>query len=72
MSNIAGIKSYAVNLNQALKQTSAQSAQQLDKIAEQIGRKADAATDVGLKGVERSNAISAGLDEYRSKIDTYA
>lgn len=72
MSNIEGIKSYAVNLNQALKQTSSESAQQLDKIAEKIGRKADAATDVGLKSVERSNAISAGLDAYRNKIDTYA
>ncbi|MDW5416569.1 MULTISPECIES: hypothetical protein [unclassified Iodobacter] len=72
MSDISGIKSYVVSLNQALKQTSTQTTQQLEQIASRVAKKADAATDVGLASIQRANATNEALGEYRNKIDTFA
>jgi ribosomal protein L18E len=72
MSDISGVKSYVVSLSQALKQTSQQSTQQLEQIANRISKKSEAATDVGLSSIQRSNSINEALGEYRNKIDTFA
>ncbi|AMC33320.1 hypothetical protein [Janthinobacterium sp. B9-8] len=72
MSDISAIKSYVVNLSQALKQTSSQTSQQLEQIAARVAKKSEAATDVGLASIQRSNATNQALGEYRNKIDTFA
>jgi hypothetical protein len=72
MSDISGVKSYVVSMSQALKQTSTQTTQQLEQIANRITKKTEAATDVGLASVQRSNSMNEVLGEYRNKIDTFA
>ncbi|QBC42704.1 hypothetical protein [Iodobacter fluviatilis] len=72
MSDISGVKSYVVSMSQALKQTSTQTTQQLEQIANRISKKTEAATDVGLASVQRSNSMNEVLGEYRNKIDTFA
>ncbi|MCX7205187.1 MAG: hypothetical protein NT086_04220 [Proteobacteria bacterium] len=72
MSDISGVKSYVVSMSQALKQTSTQTTQQLEQIANRISKKTEAATDVGLASVQRSNSMNEVLSEYRNKIDTFA
>jgi hypothetical protein len=72
MSDISGVKSYVVSMSQALKQTSTQTTQQLEQIANRVTKKTEAATDVGLASVQRSNSMNEVLGEYRNKIDTFA